>query len=223
MVSDGDDEASHRSRDAAVIGGQRDAGERSGVLSSLQPVAGEPAHSGDTARGARGTVASAVVAVLMSDQVREAQHTEPVWRDRSDFIIAVDVSGYSSAADREQLWAKQLGENRFKLCCIPFFAYNLTLGDVVETAPSGDRKYLISQVVQPSGRYVFRVWFGETSHPRDSIAADLGKLGALLEWSSTNLLAVDARDQQHAQEIAGYLAAAEAEGKLMFETGRTAA
>ncbi len=154
----------------------------------------------------------------MSD--REAQHLEPVWRDRSNFIIAADVSSYSDLADREQLWARQVGEDRFELCCIPFFVYDVALGDVVETAPAGERRYVLSRVVEPSGRFVFRAWFGESFHPREEVARDLEELGALLEWSSVNLLAVDARDEEHAQEIANYLAQAEAEGRLMFETGR---
>ena len=125
-------------------------------------------------------------------------------------------------ADHEQLWARHLGDNRFELCCIPFFTYDLALGDIVETAPAAGRTYVVNRVVAPSGRFVFRVWFGETAHPRDEVAAQLDRLGALLEWSSLNLLAVDARDQHHAQEIAAYLATAEADGKLMFETGRSA-
>lgn len=154
----------------------------------------------------------------MSD--REAQHAEPVWRDRSNFIIAADVSSYSDRVDLEQLWARQLGDDRFELCCIPFFLYDVALGDVVETASIGDRHYLLSRVVEPSGRFVFRIWFGESFHPRDQVARELGALGALLEWSSVNLLAVDARDAGHARTIADYLARAQAEERLVFETGR---
>jgi hypothetical protein len=65
------------------------------------------------------------------------------------------------------------------------------------------------------------VWFGEAFHPRQEIADELAELGALLEWSSANLLAVDAADEAHAQAIADYLAEQESAGHLMFETGRT--
>lgn len=157
----------------------------------------------------------------MSGVESEAQHSEPIWRDKSNFIIAADIAGGSGAVDREQLWAKQIAETRFELCCIPFFVYDLALGDIVETAPLGGRKYMFVKVVEPSGRFVFRVWFGETMHPREEIVEDLAGLGALHEWSSVNLLAVDAADQEHAQEVADYLAGAESDGKLMFETGRS--
>jgi hypothetical protein len=165
-------------------------------------------------------VACAVVAGLMKG--REAQHLEPVWRDRSNFIIAADVSSYSDLVDREQLWARQISDDRFELCCIPFFLYDVALGDVVETSPAGGRRYMLSRVVEPSGRYVFRVSFGESFHPRQEIADELVAMGALVEWSSLNMFAVDAADAEHAQQIADVLLAHEEAGRLVYETGRSA-
>ena len=115
-----------------------------------------------------------------------------------------------------------MDESHFEVCCIPFFVYNLALGDIVETSPSAGRKYMIRRVVRPSGRYVFRAWFGESSADRHEIAAALESLGALLEWSSRNLLALDARDASHATEIATFLQEHEDAGRLMYETGKTA-
>ncbi len=118
----------------------------------------------------------------------------------------------------EQLWGRQVAPYRFELCCIPFFTFDMALGDVVET----NEDFVVRSVVEPSGRFVFRVWFGATAHPRDEIVSQLEELGALLEWSSVNLLAVDARDEAHAQEIADFLVVAEQRGELMYETGRSA-
>jgi hypothetical protein len=154
--------------------------------------------------------------------VSEVQHPEPVWGERCDFVIAADVSSYSVLADREQLRVRQVGENRFEMCCIPFFLYDVALGDVVETEPAGGRRYMLSRVVEPSGRFVFRVWFGESFHPRDEIAAELVALGALIEWSSVNVLAVDAADAGHARRVADFLLAREELGHLVYETGRSA-
>jgi len=164
-------------------------------------------------------VAAALLAVMTG---RVAQHLDPVWRDRSNFVIAADVSVYSDLADLEQLWVRQISDDRFELCCIPFFLYDVALGDVVETRPAGGRRYMLDRVVERSGRFVFRVWFGDTHHPRDEVASDLGRMGALLEWSSVNLLAVDAVDQESAEGVASYLAAAEVGGRLVFETGKSA-
>lgn len=156
-----------------------------------------------------------VVGVLMPDPVREAVHQEPVWRDRSDFVIAAAVLG-GGDTKTEQLWGRQIDERRFEICCVPFFVYDLALGDVVET----DSDYIVERVVEPSGRYVFRVWFGESFHPRDAIAAELKAIGSLIEWSSPNLLAVDAADEEHAKLVADFLAEREQDKQLIYESGR---
>lgn len=99
----------------------------------------------------------------MSTQ-REAVHQRPVWRDRANFIIGAELTGTSDAKS-EQLWAKQLSDDTFEICCIPFFVYEVALGDVVQTAPAGGRRYMVEKVVRPSGRFVFRVWFGDSFQP----------------------------------------------------------
>jgi hypothetical protein len=144
----------------------------------------------------------------------DAVHEAPVWRDQANFIIGAPLPEEGRA---EQLWARQLGYERFEICCIPFFVYDLALGDVVET----DANHDIARVIERSGRFVFRVWFGEAFHPRQGVADELAELGALLEWSSPNLLAVDAADEAHAQVIVHYLAEQERAGRLMYETGRS--
>ena len=74
-------------------------------------------------------------------------HRNPVWRGRADFVIRADIEVQDSPRRFEQLWAQQLEEERFEICCIPFFVYDLALGDEVET----DSKYLIRTVLRASG------------------------------------------------------------------------
>lgn len=151
----------------------------------------------------------------MAERAREAVHQEPVWRARSNFIIAADIlSGGDTKT--EQLWARQIDQYRFEICCIPFFVYDLALGDVVET----DANYIVQRVAEPSGRYVFRVWLDESFRPRGEIAEELTALGSLIEWSSGNLLAVDAMDEDHAKLVADFLAEKERQKRVIYETGR---
>jgi hypothetical protein len=165
-------------------------------------------------------VAAGVVGVL--GVTREATHSEPAWRERSNFIIATAIDSANTDVTTEQLWARKVDDSHFELCCIPFFAYDLALGDIVRTEPRGERKYMVAEVTQPSGRYVFRVFFGDSFYPRDEVAGELATRGGLLEWSSTNLLAVDARDRVHAQELAAFLQEQEDLGRLIYETGKSA-
>jgi hypothetical protein len=147
-------------------------------------------------------------------------HREPIWRDRADFIINAELAEADRPHRFEQLWARRLQDETFEICCIPFFLFDIALGDVVKTTSKGDRRYVLEKVVKPSGRYVFRVWFGDSFHPRDEIAEELEAMGALIEWSSPNLLAVDAADEQHAKRLADFLAEREQKKQLIYETGR---
>jgi hypothetical protein len=148
-------------------------------------------------------------------------HQDPVWRERSNFVINAELPEKDRPRRFEQLYVRRVGDDRFEVCCIPFALYDVALGDIVVTAPRGDRKYVVREVVSPSGRYVFRVWFGESFHPRDEVAQELEALGSLTEWSSRNLLAVDAVDLEHAQMVADFLAESEKAGRLVYETGRS--
>jgi Domain of unknown function (DUF4265) len=148
-------------------------------------------------------------------------HEQPVWRDRSDFIINAELPEKDQPQRFEQLFARQLDDDRFEVCCIPFFVYNIALGDIVYTAPKGNRKYVVAGVAEPSGRYVFRVWFGDSFIPRDEISDKIEALGSLVEWSSRNLLAVDAANAERAQRVANFLTEREDAGQLLYETGRT--
>jgi hypothetical protein len=148
-------------------------------------------------------------------------HEAPTWRERSNFVITARLQETDHPKRFEQLFARQVGDDRFEICCIPFFVSDVALGDVVATLPAEDRKFVLDTVVTPSGRYVFRAWFGESFHPRAEVAEELRELGALLEPASTNLVAIDAADSDHAQVIADYLAEQERAGRLMYETGRS--
>jgi len=149
-------------------------------------------------------------------------HLDPVWRERSDFIIAAEIDGEGSGKTMEQLWARKIDDSHFELCCIPFFTYHLALGDVVRTELRGDRRYTIAEVTQPSGRFVFRVWFGRGEEPRSDVLKRLEALGGLLEWSSNNLVAVDASDASVAQLIADFLTRCAASDQLIYEPGKIA-
>ncbi|NED97136.1 DUF4265 domain-containing protein [Phytoactinopolyspora alkaliphila] len=149
-----------------------------------------------------------------------AVHPEPIWRHRSDFIIRAALP---EPGRFEQLWSRKVGDDTFEICCIPFFLYDLALGDVVQTSPHDGREYVLSRVLEQSGRYVFRAHFEPSMRRfRDDITAGLEELGALMEWSSPTLVAVDAHSPAHARQIAGFLRERSEQGQLMYETGHTA-
>jgi hypothetical protein len=165
--------------------------------------------------------------VILEEKNMETEsfvHLNPVWRDKANFIIGAKCPGNDVAVRKwEQLWSRQISENRFEICCIPFFVFDIALGDEVETGPEWGLPFMIQHVVKPSGHYTFRVWFGDTPNSviRDEIISEIEKLGCLMEWYSINLLGVDASSEEHAQEVANYLWQRQQLGHLVYETGRT--
>lgn len=66
-------------------------------------------------------------------------HADPVCRERANFIINAPLP---EAGRFEQLWTKKDWKSQFEIGCIPFFHYELALGDTVEAAPLGGRQYV---------------------------------------------------------------------------------
>ena len=140
-----------------------------------------------------------------------AVHREPIWRDRADFIAFADISE-SDVAHREQLWVRKVRIGIAEICCVPFFVYGVSLGDLVSIDSNGR----IRGVVQESGRYVFRVYVaGHDSREHDTLEG-LQALGAGIEWSSRSMYAVDAVSLEAAQAFSAYLEQRDA----IYETGR---
>lgn len=148
-----------------------------------------------------------------------AVHNSPVWRDKANFIIRAYLEEKNNRSEWEQLWAIRLDEKRFSICCIPFFAFDLALGDEVET----DDSYIVQRVVAASGQYTFRVWFGDSTYPgiRDEVVKHMESLTVEVEWSSENLLALSAFDAEQAQQVADYLHSRQSAGHLIYETGKS--
>ena len=118
----------------------------------------------------------------------------------------------------EQLWGKKTETHRFILCCIPFFAHDIALGDEVETDPD----FVLQRVVHHAGQTTFRVWFvAQGTATREALVREIEAMKPLMEWSSENLLALSVPDGEEAQKIADYLQACEKQGVLQYETGRT--
>ncbi len=153
-------------------------------------------------------------------------HEAPAWREKADSLVAAWIGDRPGEAGSrwqwEQIWARKVGGDRFEVCCIPFFVYDLALGDEVETTRREGRDLVVERVAKPSGHATYRVWFQDPAM-RGDLAGEIRDAGCLTEWRSltSNLLAIDAPSQDLARRLAGLLAAREKEGGIVYETGRT--
>ncbi|KXC05758.1 MULTISPECIES: DUF4265 domain-containing protein [Microbacterium] len=144
-------------------------------------------------------------------------HPNPVWRERANFIINARLP---EEGRFEQLWCRRLTESTFEVCCIPFFLYDVALGDIVETESTSEGRFVFRGVRQRSGRFVFRVHFFDSS--RDSRrAVEQWTIGAggLIEWATPTLLAIDADSPARASRIGEWLQAESRVGQMIYETG----
>jgi hypothetical protein len=153
-----------------------------------------------------------------------AVHLAPVWRAQANALIHADIAEHGGRRRWEQLWAKRLPGNRFQLCCIPFFVYDLALGDEVATSPAPEDMlaHVVREVTRRSGHLTFRVWFGKSAQAtaRDEVLAEIKRLGCEAEWYSRNLLAINAPTDK-GPYLAEYLSSHEQAGNWEYETGRS--
>jgi hypothetical protein len=148
--------------------------------------------------------------------MREATHSDPAWRDRSNFIIATDIDPGETDIDTEQLWARKLDDGAFEICCIPFFAYNLSLGDVVLT----DADYMVRNVVKESGYRSFRVAVFWPKNRNDDILESILRPGVFHEWSSPKLLALSANSKEMVKYLTTTLDNMQNDKMLHYELSR---
>jgi hypothetical protein len=148
-----------------------------------------------------------------------AIHENPVWRDQADSILRIHLEKVDEQNHWEQLWAKKISDNLFSVCCIPFFAYHLALGDEVET----DTHYTVTRIASISGHVTFRVWFADSLNTsiKDQVINQAEKIGCLFEWSSANLLALSAQNTHQSQAIIDYLESHQNNEDLQYEVAGT--
>jgi hypothetical protein len=145
-------------------------------------------------------------------------HENPVWREKANYIINLPTHWDGRY---EQMWCRQVQETEFEVCCIPYFLYDIALGDILKAVPIDRQRHGEAVVKECSGRGVFRVYFEvEQYRNQKAISADLNELGALVEsWRSSDLLAVDARDDGQYQLIGNFLTRCSSRGFLSYESG----
>lgn len=151
---------------------------------------------------------------------RHVTHQEPVWRDRTNYIIQVDLEPHGmSQGTLEQIWARTDDNERFEVCCLPFFTYGIALGDTVMWNDS-DRT---AEVVTSSGRRLVRSVFADREDAHASHEAFHGSLvatGALIEFSGSGFAAIDIDSDERLAAVMSVLDPLNEAGRLSWEWGR---
>jgi hypothetical protein len=117
-------------------------------------------------------------------------HSTPAWGTQANFIIRVDLDDSGMSAGTEQLWARRIDQLTFEVCCIPFFAYGLALGDTVECSAD----FTIQRRLYCGGHRTLRIAISDFAKQHEIHEALHGWVlgtGMLHEWYSQGYLAVD--------------------------------
>jgi hypothetical protein len=122
-----------------------------------------------------------------------ATHAEPVWRAKTNYIVMADLTEHRLAGRREQMWARRLADGNFELCCLPFFTYGYSLGDVIAPRATG-KDMVLGPVVTPSGRRLLRLAF-HAHEPHHSVIHDaVERSRRPAEWFNPGYVAIDVAD-----------------------------
>ena len=149
------------------------------------------------------------------------RHKSPVWGDKSNMLLRMKADMTQPRSPVEEIPARKTPDGLYEICCVPFFVYDLNLGDKVEMRDV-DGRNIVSDVVETAGHHTFRVWFQHNSRAvRDGVEEELRAMGCLIEWFDSHLLALSAPDTPTATRVAAFLEECEAARKCKFETGRT--
>src|SRR6476620_6158325 len=59
--------------------------------------------------------------------------------------------------DVETLWANVVGEDLYELDNLPWYAYNVSAGDIVEAHPDANGQLRVARIVRKSGNRTIRI------------------------------------------------------------------
>jgi len=125
------------------------------------------------------------------------------------------------AVGGESLWAASLGNNRYRVDNVPFYAYNVNYQDVVEAQVAApDLKPSVLRVVERSGHQTLRVLFAEDvpEEHRVQRMASLAELHVEYERATSRLFALDVLPGANIEIVRSRLDEWERDGFLEYET-----
>ncbi|MFK0106415.1 DUF4265 domain-containing protein [Streptomyces sp. NPDC091217] len=151
----------------------------------------------------------------MIDGITYVSHEEPAWRGSGHYMAMVDLAVFDLPGMREQIWLRETGvAGEYEVCCIPFYAYGMALGDVVGKSAAD----MIGQSIRKSGRRALRVLFTAPrplNDSRSALRAALDSVGLLSEWNGDRQVAIDVPDMTVIQPVVDAIQA-EILGKTAF-------
>jgi len=125
------------------------------------------------------------------------------------------------ATGGESLWARPMGDDRYAIENIPFYAYDLNYGDIVEArAAAPELKPSVLRVVERSGHRTIRVFFQDsvTEEERTRHLRSLDDMHVTFERCKERYYALDLAPEASIDAVRDRLDEFAAGGVLEYET-----
>lgn len=140
----------------------------------------------------------------------------------SDSLTKVHVDlPHHWATGGEAMWAIDLGDHRYRIENVPFYAYDLNLYDIVEArATRPDLKPSVLRVLERSGHSTLRVFCSEDTSEEECLARlrSLADLGVSFERFGARYFALDLEPETSVDAVRARLDDWEREGAIEYET-----
>ncbi len=145
-------------------------------------------------------------------------HDEPAARARTNYIVRLSLAADGLPGRYEQVWTRTEDNVSCELCCIPFFTYDLSLGDVVRQT-SDDGEY---QIVSKAGHRTIRFAIQDEKfrhEGHDSLLAAIASVGCLAEFHGhmAGYGAIDIVGERQSESVRALLSPLAEQGLLMWE------
>jgi Domain of unknown function (DUF4265) len=148
---------------------------------------------------------------------RIATHAEPARRDEANFIVRLDLTEHGMAGAYEQMWARTKDQESFELCCIPFFTYGQSIGDVLEVAAGTGQHRVLAKCGHRTIRFSFTD--DRQAHEQHQVLHDAlaGGLGCRVEFHGVRYGAIDLSPDVSADAVIDVLTPHHDAGYLIWE------
>jgi hypothetical protein len=137
-------------------------------------------------------------------------------------VVKLDPNAWHGHAT-ETLWAEKVGQGRYRLRSVPYFARGLSVEDIVNTEKEEDRD-VITNVSIHGGHSTYRMFLATDISPESSAFIDhwraLSALGCTFERASQHLFAVDVPSAADIRRVYELLSRGEGDGVWEFEEGK---
>lgn len=153
-----------------------------------------------------------------------ATHDEPAARSRTNYILRLSLAADGLPGRYEQVWTRTEDKVSFELCCIPFFTYDISLGDVIRTTTDDGEYEIVSKGGHRTIRFAIQdEKFRHEGH--ESLHASIASAGCLAEFRGhmRGYGAIDIVDEHQSETVRALLTPLAEQGLLMWEWADPAA